>query len=289
MSDVEPTTPEPTPAITPEPTTPEPVKPWTETAGFDSDLAANPSITKFKSVAELGRGYVELQKALGGDKIALPGKDAKPEDWDPVHAKLGWPEKVDGYELNGWEPPEGVPWDPEITSTMVEAMHKHRLTKAQAQGMLQDYAGTYAEAWAARTQEIENGRREAVQALQSKWGSAYQTKMDAAKRLAVHFAGPSEEGQANLLDQVVLEDGRKLGDLPEILEMFATLGEAFVTEDSAPGRAVLRTTKTPAEAQKELNAMLADGEKMKILMDAGHPQHKELQQYRTDLEKQAWA
>ena len=45
---------------------------------FEPDLKANPSITKFKSPAEIAKSYVELQKTLGKDKVVVPTEKSTP-------------------------------------------------------------------------------------------------------------------------------------------------------------------------------------------------------------------
>jgi len=54
-------------------------KPWYDS--LDTDLKTNPTITKFKSPAELGKSYVELQKAFGKDKVVVPTDKSTPEEW----------------------------------------------------------------------------------------------------------------------------------------------------------------------------------------------------------------
>ena len=252
-----------------------------EQAGLETDLRSNPTLTKFKDVPSLAKSYVELQGALGKDRIALPGKDAKPEEWDAVYAKLGRPETVAGYELAEWKPPEGLPWDPNVTERMVERMHAHRLTKEQAHGVLNDYAQVYSEIWGEHLSNLEHVNEQTATELQSEWGAAFPVKMEAAKRAAIAFAGPSGE-QGNLFDQMTLEDGRKLGDHPDVIRMFAKIGE-LIAEDGSAGPGARRTTRTPDEARRELDAMVSDKNQFAILNDAMHPEHKALQARRQDL------
>jgi hypothetical protein len=283
MSEPEPTTPEPVaPAA---PTTPEPVTSWMETAGLDTDLQSNPSITKFKDVPSLAKSYIELQTTLGADRIALPGKEAKPEEWDAVYNRLGRPDTADGYELSDWKPPEGVPWDMDNTGTMIERMHARRLTKEQAQGLLADQAEVADKRWKDHLENVGKMREQTVTELKTKYGAALPVKMESGKKAAIAIvekAGLSE----NPFEQE-LPDGRKVGDLPGMVEVMMAFGEA-VGEDGSPGPGA-RTTRTPEEAQRELNEMFGDSKKMGILTDASHPEHKALQARKTALERQIYA
>ena len=76
-------------------------KPYYETFA-DAQLRANPSVQTFKTVEELAKGFVNLEKRFGIDpnrRIDLP---ADPEDKDgmrAVYTKLGLPEKPEGYGM----------------------------------------------------------------------------------------------------------------------------------------------------------------------------------------------
>ena len=288
MSEPEPTTPEPTPAAPAAPvapTTPEPETKWMTDAGLSEDLQANPSITKFKSAEAMGHSYLELQKTLGADKVALPGKDAKPEEMNTFYNRLGRPDKVEGYELSDWEPPKDVPWSMDNTSKMLEKMHARGLSKAQAQGLLADQAELAEAQWYEHGENVVKSRDQTVADLKKKYGAAFEPKRVAGKNAAlalIEKLGLSE----NPFEQK-LPDGRLVGDLPGMVEVMMQFGED-VAEDAGSGPGA-RTTRTPGEAQNELNAMLGDTEKYKILTDVSHPEHKALQERKTDLERQIHA
>jgi hypothetical protein len=274
--------PEPTPA--PEPT-PEPTASWRDSLE-SADLKANPTLERFGSLDDFARSHLELRSTLGSDKIAIPGKDAKPEEWDAVFAKLGRPDTAEGYDLGDWQPPEGVPWNPEVTTAMLGKMHARRLTKDMAQGVLNDYGEMQQEIWNAHVAEVQQQVEDTKKALQTKWGAAYNPKMEGGKRAALAFiekAGLSE----NPFDQE-LPDGRLVGDLPGMIELLAAMGEEF-GEDEGAGPVRGRLTQTPEEAQRKLDQLLADPEKMKALTDAMHPLHKEIQDYKTSLEREIHA
>jgi hypothetical protein len=256
-----------------------------EGAGLSDDLRANPSITKFKSAEAMGQSYLELQKTLGTDKVTLPGKDAKPEEMDAFYSKLGRPENVAGYELSDWKPPDGVPWNMDSTKQMIEKGHARGLSKDQMQGMLNDQAAVAEVEWNEHIEGVGKLNDQTKTDLQSKYGAALPVKMDAGKKAALAIV--EKAGLTDNPFEQMLPDGRKVGDLPGMVEVMMSFGEA-IGEDGGPGGAVRRTTRTPEEAQKDLDAMLGDTTKLGILNDAMHPEHKALQERKSDLERQIY-
>ncbi|MFZ1680125.1 MAG: hypothetical protein WAT70_03835 [Rhizobiaceae bacterium] len=82
--------------------------------------------------------YANLEKLLGGDKIALP-KDENDPAWADVWKKLGALEKPDEY-AGMVKPAEGVPdLDPGFVGAMSDLAAKARLTPAQWNTLVAGY------------------------------------------------------------------------------------------------------------------------------------------------------
>ena len=281
MTAAEPT-PEPTPAAEPVAPAAEPTG-WMDGSELSTDMKANPTIQKYGSAEALARGHVELQSAFGGDRIAWPGKDAEPKAFDPIYSKLGRPETAEGYELSGWKPPDGVPFNTEAIPAMIEKMHGHKLTKEQAHGVINDYAEVQAAAHAAMQTQATQTNVETRQALETEWGAAFPVKMENGKKAALAFI--EQAGlQENPFDTITLSNGTLLGDHPAMLRFMGFLGDQFA-EDGGPGPGTVRTTATPDEAAGKLAEMLADAETNKILKDQGHPLHKQMYEKMTALQQ----
>jgi len=69
-----------------------------------------------------------------------------------------------------------------------------------------------------------------------------------------------------LFDSIELADGRLLGDVPEIVKMFASLGEQ-IGEDKLVGEP-LELVMTPEEAQRQIDELTVPGGPY---WDAKHP------------------
>lgn len=158
-------------------------------SALPDDLKTDPNVAKFKTPADLAKGYVEASKLIGGS-IRPPGPDAAPEarqeylkkvletapelivagDEDGLYKRLGRPEKEEEYEVD------------EATAKLVDLAAARRqakeagLTKKQFQALAKQTA-------AAREQaEVEAGK--AHQALKQEWGYAHADKVLAAAAAA---------------------------------------------------------------------------------------------------------
>lgn len=86
------------------------------------DVAA---LQKFKDVEGLAKGYISLEKELGG-RIKLPDfESGSEEDLNKFWSKLGRPEKSDGYTVDGLE----------NADDFKNAAHKAGLSVKQAQAV----------------------------------------------------------------------------------------------------------------------------------------------------------
>jgi hypothetical protein len=104
---------------------------------FEEFQKSTPSLSKFKTPVDLAKSYLELEKNLG-NRIPLPQSD-DPKEWDAVYAKLGRPEKPEGYSrLDMKENPEAVNVDPEFMDDFYKIAYSKGLTNRQANDMLQD-------------------------------------------------------------------------------------------------------------------------------------------------------
>ena len=87
--------------------------------------------------------------------------------------------------------------------------------------------------------------------------------MKMAKNAAVQLLGSTEP-----LDNIVLEDGRLLGDHPAIVKLFVQLADAM-GEDSLEGEPQ-ELIMTPQEANRKIMELMA---KDTPYWDKSHPQH----------------
>lgn len=162
-----------------------------------------------------------LEKLLGADKagrgVILPKDDKDEAAYNTIYAKLGRPEKPEGYGFKA----EGDD-APLITSAATE-FHKLGLTAKQAQGVMawaqaqsqamEQQAGQAEEQFAQKSEQEFN-------ALKTKWGAESDKKIEQARRAARAFL-PKETAQETM-DKLE----RTLGT-GAFLELFQRIGEGM--------------------------------------------------------------
>jgi hypothetical protein len=125
-------------------------------ASLPEEIRGEESIKNFKDVADLTKGFIETKK-LVGNATKIPKADAKPEEWDAFHAKLGRPESADKYEI---KVPEGAKWDDATDVKVKELFFKAGLPPRQAQALVDGYNAMQTEQLAAYTKSLETGLAE---------------------------------------------------------------------------------------------------------------------------------
>lgn len=215
------------------------------------------------------RSYAHLERAFGADKVALPGKDAKPEEWDALYTRLGRPAAPEQYDLADVARPESMPWNAEGERAMLREMHAAGLSNRQARHLLSKYAEMQGGAWNAATSHGARRVEEAQAALRRDWGAAYDEKSDMANRaFRLAFGDGLEEAR-----QLRLADGSFLGDHPALVRAFARLGESLTEHPMAGAKGGRHLTATPEEARAEIARMHGEPATMRALTDRAHPEY----------------
>lgn len=237
-------------------------------AALPEDIRGNPTLTKFTSIEALAKSYVNAQKMIGSDKIAIP-KEGDEEGWSDVYAKLGRPENPDGY---GFKEPEKVPdglrYDPELDKRVAAIAHKRGLNRSQAAGVREDLMQLVAEG---ATQNLEAGRAnelaqakeiaDAETALKGEWGDAYEQRGKAVWRFAESNFSPETFA---LLEQT------GLANKPSFIKDIYKLGVSMQGEKQLLGNA--DAIPSPQDLDAEIGKFTAAH--MAALTDASHPGHK---------------
>ena len=230
------------------------------------DIRAEPSLKNFSDIGGLAKSYVHAQRLIGSDKVPIPGKSATEEDWDMVYSRLGRPTDANGYEI---EMPKA--FEEKDSQRFREAAFKAGLNGKQASAMAEMLNGQLTEASETYTTNAENLRHDSEMELRKEWGKAFEQNMQKANRGAEYFA------DSEVLD-IQLADGRKVGDHPQLIRMFASLAER-IAEDNVEGKAQ-DAIMTPVEANRELAELQA---KDSPYWDKTHPQHESFVQRAAQL------
>lgn len=218
-------------------------------ASLPEEIRNDPSLGSIKDLPSLAKSYVNAQKLVGGEKVAIPKDDADPQ-WDVVFNRLGRPEAPDKYDL---VKPEGLSeWDEDSEKAFREQAHKLGLTTKQAKGLFDWYGNTAVEKVSSFTKAQADSLEKSVGELKSEWGQAFDAKVASAQK-AVEFYGDEN------LKGWLTETGN--GNHPALVKLFAKLGEGL-KEDGLRG--TQGAGLTPGDAQSKVNS---------ILNDPTHPYH----------------
>lgn len=227
-------------------------------SSLPEELKSEKSLSSITDIAGLAKSYVHAQKLIGADKIPVPNKHATEEDWNAVYEKLGRPKTADEYKLNV---PENIKSDQTGIKNFSLTAHKLGLLPRQAEGILKYYSDLSALAMNDANSKALTGRKGAEENLKQEWGAAYNQKLEAAGKVFKEYIGPDYQN-------LILQDGTKLGDNPAIAKAFAklaeSLGEDKLVSNTGPNY------MTPNEIQKQLSEITALGT---AYHNKNHPNH----------------
>jgi hypothetical protein len=216
-------------------------KSWHEQ--LPEDMRGEASLKMIKDIPNLAKSYLNAQKMVGAEKIAIPGKHASEQDWKQVFAKLGVPETVDKYEFKA---PEG--FNPEIMGKFKEIAHGAGILPQQAEKLVNFYQDLNKNASESNLTQQKAKMEEGVTALRKEWGNAFDQEVEVAK------AGLQSFGDDNF-KKFLDESGLK--SHPEMVKLFNRLGKA-TGEQGIKGQGTSGFSLAPQAAQAQINSIKSD-------------------------------
>ena len=231
---------------------------------ISEDLRGDASLAHIGSIDAMAKSYINAQKMVGADKVAIPGSWATEEDWAGVYNKLGRPNESAGYELELADEN-----DAEFTGWYREAAHKAGLSQNQAAELAKAYE-TYATE-AGKPGDMSEADYQAYEVqvkstLREELGNDWEDRLGLANDLMSELDAPS-------LSEMTLNDGTKLGDNPEMIKFFVNVAE-YVTEatgeDTFAGRSS-RPGVTATELQNKISELSKAGSPY---WERHHPDHQ---------------
>jgi hypothetical protein len=183
-------------------------------------------------VEDLGRGYQNLEKLLGREKVPVPLGDDDTEGWERVYKALGRPANPEEYKL------------PDLESA--KAYHKLGLTARQATG-LSTWQDTLKAAQEQKAKDESTAERaQQLAAVRKDWGGEFEENVRLGKRAVREFG---LEGSVEALE-AALGSGK-------LLKLTARLGRGL-KEDSFAGGSVPAAGMTKQAAKEELALLQND-------------------------------
>lgn len=239
--------------------TPEPTPAPAATSWLDSmpeDLRASQSLTKFKDVEALARGYVNAEQFVGRDKIPMPRTDSEFAD---VFRRLGAPENVEGYTLNSKDFEQYGQGALDDLAAFKAMALEAGLTDTQATKLFNSYVANMSERLTTANVNFELEKQNARNVLTQKYGQAYEANMQKANRTLTYLASPE-------LIENITNSG--LGNNPEFIDMMVKISEHYVEEQG------LDKSMGNQMSVNQLNEELSKLTSHPAYFDGSHPEHK---------------
>ena len=221
-------------------------------------LRDEPSLQTFDTVDKLAKSYVNAVKKIGGEPDNLISIPKEGESWDGLYNQLGRPERSDGYDF-------GVD-DEGTLDDFKEFAHQTGLSQNQAENVLSLFSDIQEEEEKQRKQSIDDLKLSSEQDLQKEWGKNYDGKVDMATRAFAQFSSPE-------LRSIMNDTG--LGNHPEMIKVFAKIGEMLGEDSLVVGSGLGSAQMTPQQAQEEIQKLYSDKEFSQAYRDARDPGHKQ--------------
>jgi len=176
------------------------------------------------------KGYVNAQKMIGAEKVALPvGKLDNEETWNALFDKLGRPKTPDGYKFEKPELPEGLPYDENMEKAFKTICHQAGILPKQASTLYKFWndlqTGAFNE-FVAKEREAQDAAMEGLR-KEMKTKDAYDEFVNGANSVLMAYGGTKEEVEAFIekhqfdplvirllgnIHKVMSEDSMKLGE-----------------------------------------------------------------------------
>lgn len=223
------------------------------------DMKDKPFLKNINNLETLVKSFEHAQSMVGAEKIAIPSKNAGPEEWTEVFKKLGLPEEGD-YSL-GLEDNEV---NKQYLDKLTPMFYKSGVLPHQAKEIVEAIISADRESFTQMQESTANKQAEGLMTLKKEWGSAYGEEVAKAKAALNEFTDDATK-------TAIREAG--LGSNPHIIRMLAKVG-ATLSEDKILGEGgSANGLPTPDQARQESKTILADKEH--AYWNQGNPGHAE--------------
>ena len=249
-------------------------------ANLDPTLRNHPSIEKFKTVGDLAKSHIEVQKLIGREKIPMPAKPYKdsPKDYDMVFDRLGRPSDPKSYKIPELEYGEGMtaPTEQEITDFKTIA-HQIGLLPHQVEALYQFNHARNKNANEQYFKQRETQLQEAETQLRRELGKNYDAEIGNARKLLRKF------GNDDVLSMV---ENTGIGNNSAFIKMMIDISKHFGEDGSFLSEPAPSNILTPEEANKKISEIRND--KKHPYHNKLHSEHKEAVAYMQSLYRMAY-
>ncbi len=225
------------------------------------EIRSAPYLQNHESFEAFTRDSVGQHRLIGFEKIARPTADSTEEDWNVFHDAMGRPEDPTKYDLGDFAPPENLEWDEGFQKDMIEDLWKSGASQRQVNEVVRAYATRQSARQRNVNELLQQSRLETTNLLKQKWGLDYDQRASMADDVMSEIFGEN----AKLVGEILLPNGRMLGNEPAIIESFFNLGKRMIEHQMIGEKQVAAPSLSPAEALTQAEAMSANPEIAKVL------------------------
>lgn len=219
---------------------------------LSEDVKASPSLNKFTDdptgLENAVKGYLDLQKMLGREKVPIPKDEGDHEARRLFNKAMGIPDDPKGYQLSEVQVPDQLKGVAQDKNDFAVIAHKHGLTPKQADGLWKEYTTLTLNSYDKAMKDYQGKVDETKNTLTKEWGDAYSLKINQGQSVINEFAKDKET--AEYLTAALITDPRGAKFLAEIGKQFS---ENQIGEFSK-----INYARTPAEAKREAERIMAD-------------------------------
>lgn len=219
---------------------------------------------------------VNAQKAIGRNRVAIPGDKSTPEEVDAFYAAIGRPKVADDYKVEVVDDLKEM-FSEEQLAQSKKLAHSIGLTQKQYEAIVKAEMERVTKAVEKFSADEDARKLAAEDELKKRFGRAYDERMQMANKL-VREAIPADEARMLFLE--------KYGNDPDIIEFVSTVG-ARLSEGKA--RIAELTTDTPAEAKAKIAEIQKDPAFLNGTLKRTNPaEHQKKVQQLRELHKLAY-
>ena len=216
---------------------------WYDGLNIDADMRGYLENKGWKDPADLAHGYRNLEKLVGGDKVAVPKSAEDAEGWSRVYDALGRPKSAGDYKL---PVPEGDPGD--FAKAASEEFHKAGISQAQAEKLASWWNQTQTSMIQQQQQAIAQKAEADMTALRREWGAAWDENVEFGRRASREFGLDAKKMDA-------IESSLGTG---EMMKFLVRVGRALGEDNFVSGQGKGQFGMTPEAAKQQITALQGD-------------------------------
>lgn len=219
--------------------------------GDNNDLKVLVEKKGWKSVEDALNSYSNLESKMGSKFENLTADEIK-----EMNTKLGVPQDTDGYDFGGIEVADDIPLDDTRLNDFKDMALQAGLTNEQAARLVNDVYSKEVVQIKEQQALAKQQQEQDLNTLKEEYGLAFNDKKALANQALNEF-DPSGEALQALKDAGLQSN-------PAIVKLLVQIGE-MTGEEPAKGIKAERPSgaMAPADAKKEMSAMLSDREFMR--------------------------